>query len=84
MVGSCGKSWILAITKGSKGSSKIIGAATAAIAALASLVCRSGVRRERMTAKSTASAVRVTGRMGCRNTGGLIPAAVMPCTTWWT
>jgi len=48
---------------GSKGSSKITGAAIAPTAALASLVERPADPREAMMTNSTAAAVRVTGRM---------------------
>ena len=53
--GACATVWILNITMGSKGSSKIIGEAVAPIAALASLVRRSGDLREMMVTKRTAA-----------------------------
>ena len=69
--------WILNITMGSKGSSKIIGAAIAPIAALASLVRRSGDLREMMMTKRIAAAVKVTGRMVSLGAGALSPDAWM-------
>jgi hypothetical protein len=56
---------------GSNGSSKIIGAAIAPMAALASLVSKSGELREMMMAKTTATGVKVTGATGCPGTTAL-------------
>ena len=55
---------VLAITMRSNGSSKIIGAAMAPTAALASLVHGRCVLLIRMTAKTAAAPMKVTGVMG--------------------
>jgi hypothetical protein len=73
--------WILNITMGWKGSSKIIGAAIAPIAALASLVWRSEDLHEMMMTKRTAAAVKVTGRMVSLSAGALSPDGSAQKTT---